>query len=46
MILLYFHDTKVCVIILNKEILNVDDLYLKLKSKNRPLVRYKFLSKI
>ena len=44
-ILLYFHDTKVHVIILNKEILNMDDLCLKLKSKYGLSVEYKFYQK-
>ena len=35
---MYFHDSKVHVIIWNKEIPNVDDLYLKLKSKYGLLV--------
>ena len=40
-IFLYFHDSKVHVIILNKEIPHMDDFYLKLKSKYGPLVEYK-----
>ena len=44
--MIYFHDTKVRVIISNKEIPNVD-VYLKLKSKYGPLVGYiQILSKI
>ena len=45
MIILYFHDTKVHVIILNKEIPNMDDLCLKLKRKYGPLVGYKCYQK-
>ena len=45
MIFLYFHDTKVHVIILNKEIPNMDDLCLKLKRKYGPLVGYKCYQK-
>ena len=42
---LYFHDSKVHVIIMNKEIPNMVDFYLKLKSKYGPLVEYKFYQK-
>ena len=44
-IFLYFHDSKVHVIILNKEIPNMDNFYLKLKSKYGPLLEYKFYQK-
>ena len=45
MIFLYFHNGKLCVNIMNKEVSNVDDFYLILNSNYGHLVGYKFHQK-